>query len=270
MIHQTQENDNRSEAIFPAMVRVMRSVASEGISKSRKNTAQGYSFRGIDEVMNTFAPMLAKEGILIIPSFSGRVAELRETKGGGTQEFVTLEGSFRFVAEDGSGVTVGPIYGESADSGDKATNKAMAVAFKYAIFQAFCVPLEGITGGDADSAHPEMASRPRPVAAAPPAPRSQPQPSEPEPQEPDDSHEPLFGASSIPAARWDAIGELWHEKGVISEAQRKRIYAIAKGNGWTSDQVDAALLSGLTEGATKIPWGKPYDAICALFGEFRP
>ena len=97
------------------------------------------------------------------------------------------------------------------------------------------------------------------------------QPSEPETEpETEGNHEPLFGASSIPDARWDAIGEMWHTKGVISEAQRKRIYAIAKGNGWTSDLVDAALLSGLADGATKIPWGKPYDAICALFGEFRP
>ncbi|MFS0844210.1 MAG: ERF family protein [Roseburia hominis] len=28
------------------------------------------------------------------------------------------------------------------DSGDKATNKAMSVAFKYACFQVFCIPTE--------------------------------------------------------------------------------------------------------------------------------
>ena len=28
------------------------------------------------------------------------------------------------------------------DSGDKATNKAMAIAMKYALFQVFCIPTE--------------------------------------------------------------------------------------------------------------------------------
>jgi hypothetical protein len=35
----------------------------------------------------------------------------------------------------------------------------MAVAFKYAMFQTFCVPLEGVTGGDADATtHDEIVS----------------------------------------------------------------------------------------------------------------
>ena len=37
------------------------------------------------------------------------------------------------------------------DSGDKATNKAMAVAFKYACFQIFCIPTEEMQDPDADS-----------------------------------------------------------------------------------------------------------------------
>ena len=34
----------------------------------------------------------------------------------------------------------------------------MAAAFKYAMFQTFCVPLEGVTGGDADSVTHEVMS----------------------------------------------------------------------------------------------------------------
>ena len=36
------------------------------------------------------------------------------------------------------------------DSGDKATNKAMSIAYKYAAFQAFCIPTEE-TAIDADA-----------------------------------------------------------------------------------------------------------------------
>ncbi len=51
--------------------------------------------------------------------------------------------------EDGSIHTV-TTYGEAMDSGDKATNKAMSIAFKYAAFQAFCIPTEQ-TAIDADA-----------------------------------------------------------------------------------------------------------------------
>ena len=37
------------------------------------------------------------------------------------------------------------------DSGDKATNKAMAIAFKYACFQVFCIPTEEMTDPDGES-----------------------------------------------------------------------------------------------------------------------
>lgn len=147
-------------SIYPALVRVSRAIASEGIGKSRDNKQQGYKFRGVDEVMNAFAPLFAKEGIFIRPRFEDRQVGERVTKSGGVLYAVSVQGSFDFVAEDGSSVTVGPFYGEAMDSGDKATNKAMAVAFKYAMFQTFCVPLEGVTGGDADAVtHEEIASQ---------------------------------------------------------------------------------------------------------------
>ena len=36
------------------------------------------------------------------------------------------------------------------DSGDKATNKAMSIAFKYACFQVFCIPTEEMVDPDAE------------------------------------------------------------------------------------------------------------------------
>jgi hypothetical protein len=64
-----------------------------------------------------------------------------------------VEAEFDFVAaSDGSKHTV-KTYGEAMDSGDKATNKAMSAAYKYAAFQAFCIPTEG--DNDADATTPE-------------------------------------------------------------------------------------------------------------------
>jgi hypothetical protein len=57
-------------------------------------------------------------------------------------------------------------YGEAMDSADKATNKAMSAAYKYAAFLAFCIPTEG--DNDADATTHEPAPKPgvtRPVTA---------------------------------------------------------------------------------------------------------
>lgn len=69
--------------------------------------------------------------------------------------YVTVEAEFDFVcAEDGSKHVV-RTFGEAMDSADKATNKAMSAAYKYAAFQAFAIPTEG--DNDADAQTPQIA-----------------------------------------------------------------------------------------------------------------
>lgn len=145
-------------AIHEKLVAVTKQIAQDGIGKTRKNAQQGYNFRGVDEVMNAFSPILAAHGLFIRPRFTERDFIERQTKNGGALFYITVKGEFDFVDAGGESVTVGPFYGEAMDSADKATNKAMAVAFKYAMFQTFCVPLEGITGGDADAETHEIAA----------------------------------------------------------------------------------------------------------------
>ncbi len=48
-----------------------------------------------------------------------------------------------------------PWSSQGLDSGDKATNKAMSVAFKYACFQTFCIPTENLID-DPDADTPEL------------------------------------------------------------------------------------------------------------------
>ena len=64
---------------------------------------------------------------------------------------------YDFFAEDGSKVTVGPIPAEGLDSGDKATNKALSAALKYALIQTFSVPTEDMAEADLES--PEIGRR---------------------------------------------------------------------------------------------------------------
>jgi hypothetical protein len=135
----------------------MAGIGKEGIAKGRKNTQQGYQFRGIDDVYNALSGLLAASKLVIIPRVLSRNVTERETKSGGVLFYVTLEVAFDFVsAEDGS-IHTSVASGEAMDSGDKATNKAMSAAYKYACMQVFCIPTEG--NPDADQETHEVAPR---------------------------------------------------------------------------------------------------------------
>ncbi|MDI3361192.1 ERF family protein [Lelliottia sp. V89_10] len=137
-------------SVYKAISAVAREMAEVGISKDRENRQQGFSFRGIDQVYNALAPMLAKHGLVILPRITERTVTERVTPKGAVLFYVVVKAEFDFVAtEDGSKHTV-VTYGEAMDSGDKATNKAMSIAYKYAAFQTFCIPTEQ-TAIDPDS-----------------------------------------------------------------------------------------------------------------------
>jgi hypothetical protein len=124
-------------------------MAREGISKDRKNQQQGYNFRGIDDVYSALSPMLAARKLCILPRVIKREQVERQTSKGGAIFYTTVHVEFDFVsAEDGSKHTIATV-GEAMDSADKSSNKAMSAAFKYAAFQAFCIPTEGDNDADA-------------------------------------------------------------------------------------------------------------------------
>lgn len=142
--------------VYSAINAVTADLVKEGITKDRKNVQQGYSFRGIDDVYNALAPLLSRHGLCVLPRILTRQCEERVTQKGGVLFYVTVEAEFDFVAaEDGSKHVV-RTFGEAMDSGDKATNKAMSAAYKYAAFQAFAIPTEG--DNDADGQTHQLAT----------------------------------------------------------------------------------------------------------------
>lgn len=141
--------------VYQAIAAITATMSKDGISKSRNNAQQGYKFRGIDDVYNALAPMLAEHNLCILPEMLNRTVNERQTQKGATLFYVTVEANFDFVsAKDGSKHKV-KTFGEAMDSADKATNKAMSAAYKYACIQAFCIPTEG--DNDADAATHEIA-----------------------------------------------------------------------------------------------------------------
>ena len=53
--------------VYEAINRVQSALAQHGISKDRKNTQQGYSFRGIDDVYAALSPLLSENKLCILP-----------------------------------------------------------------------------------------------------------------------------------------------------------------------------------------------------------
>ena len=145
-------------SVYKAINAVQAELAKTGILKSRRNTqGAGYNFRGIDDVYHAIAPLLAQHGLCILPRILARTCDERQTQKGGAIFYVTVEAEFDLVcAEDGSKHTV-RTFGEAMDMSDKATNKAMSAAYKYAAFQTFAIPTEA--DNDADAHTHELKAR---------------------------------------------------------------------------------------------------------------
>lgn len=142
-----------SNLIYKKMSDVMKDVGA--IGKDQKNTAQGFKFRGIDQFVNALYPALTKHGVFMTPratQFSQDLKDVTRSNGkAGVDKHVAIMMEYDFYAEDGSKVTVGPVPAEGLDSGDKATNKALSAALKYALIQTFSIPTEDMAEADFDS-----------------------------------------------------------------------------------------------------------------------
>ena len=148
--------------VYLAINKVQLALSKQGITKANRNQQQGYNFRGIDDVFNALSPLLAEHGLCILPRVISRTCDERINAKGTVLLYVTVEVAFDFIsAEDGSKHTV-KTFGEAMDSGDKATNKAMSAAYKYAALQAFAIPTEG--DNDADAHTHQVAPQQKPQA----------------------------------------------------------------------------------------------------------
>lgn len=143
--------------VYQCIAAVQGALAKDGIGKNDENTFDRYKFRGIDAVYNALAPLLSANGLSILPRIIERTSVERQSKKGDPMFYVTVTAEFDLVsAADGSKHTV-RTYGEAMDRSDKATNKAMAAAYKYMAFLTFAIPTEG--DNDADASTPEVAQQ---------------------------------------------------------------------------------------------------------------
>lgn len=119
---------------------VMNDVGA--VAKKERNTHQNFQFRGIDAVINAVSPAFREHGIVVVPrvvSHDYRQVEIgqKRTPSG----HVTLVVEYVFTDRDGDSISA-TVAAESMDSGDKATAKAMSVAYRTALLQVLCLPTD--------------------------------------------------------------------------------------------------------------------------------
>lgn len=138
-----------ARTVFERMISIIDELPA--IGKTQQNTQQNFMFRGHDDVMNALNPLLAKHGVFIVPNAVDRQVSTRQTSRGSTMYEVNLHVEFTFWGADGSSFTASG-WGEGTDMGDKATSKAMTMAFKYVVAQAFALATAEVSDADAASA----------------------------------------------------------------------------------------------------------------------
>jgi hypothetical protein len=126
--------------IAQAMGAIMKEVGA--IAKKDKNTSQGFNFRGIDSVVNAVSPALQKHGVIVVPSVEDyEYATVEIGRNRTAMGHVKVKVTYTFIGANGDAIKA-TVVGEAMDSGDKATAKAMSVAFRTALLQALALPTD--------------------------------------------------------------------------------------------------------------------------------
>ena len=154
--------------IHQALSRAKREIGV--IGKDDKNEHHGYSFRGIDAIVNRVGPIFAELGIITAPVhrlissedvLSGSNAKGYRVIVESTWTFsihVDRDAEDKFTVPDTSSITVQTL-GEAIDYSDKAINQAQRQSEKNALQQVLEIP----TGEpDPDSVSPEQIKPPTP------------------------------------------------------------------------------------------------------------
>lgn len=247
----------------------------EAVGKSRRNQQQGFNFRGIEDVMDAMHPIFAENKVFVLSSVVDQKTEERTTKSGGNLIYRILTVDVSFVSgEDGSRETV-RVVGEGMDSGDKAANKAMSAALKYALSQTLILPFAQIDGDQdtppastpkaavpvhQETAKPDPAMRsaydgralkpgedPRPPAATPPA-------TPPPAAQTDDTafHTRLYNAMTLCGISQAELKTYLVKKGIITDA-------VEIGN--LPERIVNAMLDGKDKKSGRNNWELIADAI---------
>ncbi|HWM96820.1 MAG TPA: ERF family protein [Streptosporangiaceae bacterium] len=144
--------------VWVAWSRVMGEV--RGVSKGdwygKANTSGSYQFRGVDSALNAFGPACRLHGVLVLPVHVETAYRDVKTSGGKPSRECTATVTYRIIGPTGDSIEV-QSAGESMDSADKGTAKALSTALRSLLFLGGLVPTND---ADPDSSNVERGEAP--------------------------------------------------------------------------------------------------------------
>ncbi|WP_309247530.1 ERF family protein [Nocardia terpenica] len=196
--------------VFAAVNRVMCDVGA--VRKDQKNTAQKFSFRGVDQVVNAVAPALREHGVIVAPVRSTLVVREITSGGGKRQAWVTGTVDYTVYGPEGDSLPV-EVATEATDFADKATAKAMSVAYRIALLQLLNLPTDD---PDPDSEYVERGTAGRAVPAGRAEPKS---------AGPDQIRQEIFGLCEKRGISRDLLVRTW---GTVGDGKITECHDAAK------------------------------------------
>lgn len=122
--------------IYSAISEVMKKIWAVKKDKNAWGGSITYKFRWIDDMYNAVHPILSECGVFFTSEIISQSVEQRDK----VVRCVIIV-KWTVYASDGSHITTQTLW-EWNDYSDKACNKAMSGAYKYALMQLFCIPTE--------------------------------------------------------------------------------------------------------------------------------
>lgn len=130
-----------TESVVQTIIKVMGDVRK--VAKTGENTQQHYKFRGIDAVMNAVGPQFRAHGLVVLPNVISKEVEHGTTSKGGHMVAVRLRVEYTFINQYGDTLK-SIVESEANDTSDKATAKAMSVAYRTVLLQVLALPTDDI------------------------------------------------------------------------------------------------------------------------------
>lgn len=141
-------------SVHAALAAVMADMPAIGKDGTAPTKMGGYAFRGIEQITGALQPILARHGVVIVPS--SRVVSVVPSPGQqDAWQDTYLEVEWAIYGPDGSSITA-RTQGVGRDHTDKGATKAASQAFKYLLLQLLCISSKD----DADGHDYSQAARP--------------------------------------------------------------------------------------------------------------
>lgn len=153
---------------LPTVISAIAQVMAEVTSVSKDDQFSGgqtrFAYRGVDRVVKALSAAMRKHKVVMVPVCSAIPEYIQvATSQGKPASMARVLVTYRIYGPAGDYIEAAA-PGEAMDSGDKAVSKAMSVAWRTALLQAFFLPTEE---PDPDSEGYELGQRHQPAQPSP-------------------------------------------------------------------------------------------------------